>query len=493
MTIGLLQKKQLAHGNTRIHCDTLRLRPSDLQSMTTLTATRPQRKTKAKKSQFQKLWDKADRLQRKNTRLRNSLDGLVESAEKLVRPVEMEAAKADLPLLNKLLVMGQRKSLAQWERGVLDEWIKELVTSMQTFGIADDDLMNNIARYDAFRMGIELDDDADGASGTPYEQLSVQMQNLQKEAEAAAEQQRAEAEAEFNNLKDCVEEMIERMLDERLGPPPAADEVPFGTADMFADELDTELKKQIDEYNAKREALRKEIMDDLNNDLHDEFGGSPFDDDFGEDPFANPDFDFDTDYQHRGEDAFSDGDSRTNNAAPKIDNQTFHKMFRATAARLHPDREADPEKRLEKQRLMSELLSARKKGDLLTVFRMYQQYTDNSESFSKADEKQLVAALKLHIEQLEEEQEEIIYQSPMHCAAYHRFYDSSKKKQNAKIEEHLKEVRQGISASEKMTSTIKSLKTLKPWLEARYDHLRMSMLDELSGGFDLRDFDDIPY
>lgn len=460
-----------------MHCDTLRPQTTDFQSMTTLTATRPQKKARPKKSQFEKLWDKADRLQQKNTQLRNNLNGLVESAEKLVRPVERAAAEADLPLLNKLLVMGQRKSLAQWERGVLDEWIKDLVTNMQAFGITNDDLMNNIARYDAFRMGIELDDDADGTSGSAYEQLTVHMQNLQKEAKAAAERERAEVEAELDNLKDSMEEMVERILDERLGPPPAVDTAPFGTSDMFASELDTERNKLIDEYNAKRDALRKEIMDDLNDGLHDEFGGSPFDDDFGEDPFANPDFDFEPDAQDSND-----------NPAPKIDNQTFHKMFRATAARLHPDREADPEKRLEKQRLMSELLSARKKGDLLTVFRMYQQHTDNSESFSKADEKQLIAALKLHIEQLEQEQEEIIYQSPMHFATYHRFYDSSKKKQNAKIEKHLKEVRQGISDSEKMTGTIKSLKTLKPWLEARYDQLRMSMFDEFS-----RNFNDTPF
>ena len=449
--------------------------------MTTLTPTRSRSKAKQKKTQFQTLWDKADRLQRKNKELRNNLDGLVASAEQLVRPVEVEAARADLPLLNKLLVMGQRKSLAQWERGVLDEWIKDLITNAQAHGITDDDLMNNIARYDAFRLGIELDEDADGESGSAYEQLSVHMQNLQKEAEETAERERAETEAEFDNLKTRMEEFVEHVLDERLGPPPSSGDAPFGTSDMFASELDDAHKAQLDEYNAKRESLRKEIMDELNDDLYEEFGASPFDDDFSKDPFSDPDFDFEEDFQHPGN---ADADI----AAPKIDNQTFHKMFRATAARLHPDREADPEKRLEKQRLMSELLAARKKGDLLTVFKMYQEHTDNRESFSKADEKQLIKALKLHIEQLEEEQEAIILQSPMHFATYHRFYDRSKKKQQAKMEKHIREIQDGISDSEKMTGAIKSLKTLKPWLAARYDQLRMSMFDEFS-----RNFNDTPF
>lgn len=449
--------------------------------MSTLTATRPRSKAKPKKTQFQKLWDKADRLQRKNMQLRINLDGLVERAEKLVRPVELAAARADLPLLNKLLVMGQRKSLARWERDVLDEWIRDLITSMQTFGIADDDLLNSIARYDAFRLGIELDENPDGASGTPYEQLSDHMQNLQKEAEEAAERERAEAEADFDNLKNKMEELVEDILDERLGPPPKKDEPASGTPDIFQSELDAELEKQTDDYWVRRNALREEIINEFKEEMQEEFGGSPFDDEFAEDPFANPDFDFDTDYRH------STNDTAADNAAPKIDNQTFHKMFRATAARLHPDREANPEKRLEKQQLMAELLNARKKGDLLTVFKMYQEHTDNRESFSKADEKQLVKALNLHIEQLEQEQEEIIFQSPMHYATYHRFYDSSKKKQTARIEQHIDDVQKAMSASEKMTNAIRSLKTLKPWLEERYDSLRLSMLDEMSQRFDNRD------
>ena len=89
-------------------------------------------------------------------------------------------------------------------------------------------------------------------------------------------------------------------------------------------------------------------------------------------------------------------------------------MFRATAARLHPDREPDPEKRLEKQKLMADLLKARKKGDLLTVFKMYQQHTDNPESFSKADEKQLIEALEkipeyIHLYKLRKNFEQYIF------------------------------------------------------------------------------------
>ena len=436
--------------------------------MSNLTATGKSSKSKQKKSRFQKLWDKADRLQRQNEQLKSRLDGLVERTEQKVRPVEKEAAESDVPLLRKLLTMGQRKSLAKWERQVLDEWIKELITDMHLFGIADSELMDDIARYDAFRLGVELDESGDGESGTPYEQLSVHIQNMQHESEAAAERQRTETEAEFDSLKETMEDLIESILDERLGPPPSTDTPQSGTPDIFQSELDAELKKQADDYQARRDALREEIMNDLNEDMQDEFGASLFDDDFAEDPFTNPDFGFDDEYQDAG---------NNGSVAPKIDNQTFHKMFRATAAKLHPDREPDPQKRLEKQKLMADLLKARKKGDLLTVFKMYQQHTNNAESFSKADEKQLTEALSQHIEQLEEEKEGIIFQSPTHYSVYQRFYHASRKKQDQKIEQHIREVRKNISESARCFKTIKSLKTLKPWLEARYESFHFSAMN----------------
>ena len=450
--------------------------------MTSITATGKSGKSKPKKSRFQKLWDKADRLQRQNEQLKSRLDGLVERTEQKVRPVEKEAAESDVPLLRKLLTMGQRKSLAKWERQVLDEWIKDLVTDMQLFGIADSELMDDIARYDAFRLGIELDESADGESGTPYEQLSVHIQNMQRESEAAADRQRTETETEFDTLKDTMEDLVESILDERLGPPPSTNSSQSSTPDIFQGELDAELKKQADDYQARRAALREEIMNDLNEDLHDEFGASLFDDDFAEDPFTNPDFGFDDEYQDAG---------NNGSVAPKIDNQTFHKMFRATAAKLHPDREPDPQKRLEKQKLMADLLKARKKGDLLTVFKMYQQHTNNAESFSKADEKQLTEALSQHIEQLEEEKEGIIFQSPTHYSVYQRFYHASRKKQDQKIEQHIREVRKNISESARCFKTIKSLKTLKPWLEARYDSFHFSamngIMEEIMGDIDWND------
>jgi len=89
-----------------------------------LTASRNKPKAKRKQSRFQKLTEKADRLKRQNERLKSRLDELLEFADQKIRPLEKEAAEADLPLLRKLLTLGQRKSMTQWQRGVLDDWIR---------------------------------------------------------------------------------------------------------------------------------------------------------------------------------------------------------------------------------------------------------------------------------------------------------------------------------------------------------------------------------
>jgi hypothetical protein len=83
--------------------------------------------------------------------------------------------------------------------------------------------------------------------------------------------------------------------------------------------------------------------------------------------------------------------------APAITNQIFQRLFRSTAAKLHPDREPDPALRDVKQGLMSDLLKARKTGDVMTILELYQEYVDREQIFSKADEKQLITALEHQI------------------------------------------------------------------------------------------------
>jgi hypothetical protein len=148
-------------------------------------------------------------------------------------------------------------------------------------------------------------------------------------------------------------------------------------------------------------------------------------------------------------------------------------------------READPTLREAKQILMTNLLGARKKGDVMTVVEMYQQHVGGDTTFSKADEKELIAALEYQIAELDSEKLDVIEQSPLHAEIHKRFYSTSKKRVDDSIDKHLREVRRDKLEIEQQAGSIRSLKTLKPWLEKRYEE---EMLDSPFGRFG-QDFD----
>ena len=81
--------------------------------MTTLTTAKNNNRSKRKQSRFQKLSEKADRLKRQNEKLKSRLEELLEIAEQEIRPVEKQAAEAELPLLRKLLTLGQEN---KWDQ-----------------------------------------------------------------------------------------------------------------------------------------------------------------------------------------------------------------------------------------------------------------------------------------------------------------------------------------------------------------------------------------
>lgn len=361
------------------------------------------------------------------------------------------------PLLHKLLTLGQRKSLAQWQRVALDQCINELLQEMQHYALVDQILLDDMARYDAFRLGITLEDEE---IAPPAEQLMDIFKRQQEADEAAAKNMRDTRAARKQAAQEDAEQRVEHMLDRQLGPEPEPPENRLiKTEDLWQDELNQELEQQRAKYREARAALRKELLDELLEAIDQQFESDEMDSDEDEETF---DFNFDE------EGAYSDPEPIPPNA-PKITNQIFQRLFRSTAAKLHPDREPDAAIRQVKQSLIGDLLKARKKGDVMTLLALHQEYVGGHETRSKADEKQLVVALEHQVNELKTEKEHIAQQSPLHQMAYQRFYSPSKNKVDKAIAKHLAQVSQDKIDIELMAKDIRSLKTLKPWLEQRYD------------------------
>ena len=418
-------------------------------------------KPKLKPSTFQTLWSKASNLKRKNRELATRLDKLVTQIDKVITPKEHALLRSQIPLVTKLLDLGQRKSMTNWERETLHLWIRELVEPLYRFGLVDTEIKNSMARYDAFNLGINLEDDSKAA----HEELTEKQHQRETERAAAAEKHFDEMRQHYEKHRDALlkeaEREIERELDNLLGADPLTNKEAHTTIDMWAEELDDELSAQSKVYKEKRASLKAELMAEALSEIEDLFGDyadediEPWDDEFSSEfEFSRSDK---TDYPH---------DSK-NNKAEALSNEVFQKLFRATAGKLHPDRESDPEVRLEKQRLMTNLLKARKKFDIITILEMYETYVGQHTGFSSDDQQALTASLEKMLQELEGETEKIIYQSPKHAMAYQVFYNKDKKKVDAALQRRLHEIDGQSADTTVMIEEIRSLKTLKPWLEER--------------------------
>jgi len=244
--------------------------------MTQLTAAK---KTRTE-STFQTLWKRAEQYRQKNAAFRNELDALVQRVQTTVQPIEREAAEADKTLLYNLLKLGQRKSLTQWQRVELSQWIHELTEEMQHYSLIDPHLLDAIASYDAFAIGITLDDDADAP---PAEQLSEWLQREREEQEATNQAMQDDLAAEKKAAQQDAEHLVEQMLDQELGPEP---EPPASSAnysgDFWQEELNQEWEQLRTQYRSDRAALREELLKELLSSIERQFGDQEnhFDDEF---------------------------------------------------------------------------------------------------------------------------------------------------------------------------------------------------------------------
>ena len=152
-----------------------------------------------------------------------------------------------------------------------------------------------------------------------------------------------------------------------------------------------------------------------------------------------------------------------------VSDQVFKRIFRQTAAALHPDRETDAERRREKDALMSELLKARKEFDLVTMVRLHNEYANADSELSISDQKELEQVLCEYLVQQHQHRDEIIHRSPIHHIAYTDFYSKSATTVTRRINAHVRTIDERRSDLINFVEQVKTLKMLKEVLKERYD------------------------
>ncbi|NND93133.1 MAG: hypothetical protein HKN42_19915 [Granulosicoccus sp.] len=159
-----------------------------------------------------------------------------------------------------------------------------------------------------------------------------------------------------------------------------------------------------------------------------------------------------------------------------IDDSVFKRLFRQTAAALHPDKEHDAQLQVEKHELMSQLLKARKERDLISLLRLHERHAVADSSLSSADEKRLEGVLLQSIDEQHNRMDDIIRKSPMHYLAFSQFYDQQPSVVELNIASHLQQIDRKKHTMLDFVDEVRTLKRLKELLRERYDAYQSNWL-----------------
>ena len=80
---------------------------------------------------FEKLWREVKNQQRANAKLKNELAELHKTYHEIILPVEQLTEKPYTQLAQRLIVFFSRKSLTQWQRQELGQWILECIEHIE--------------------------------------------------------------------------------------------------------------------------------------------------------------------------------------------------------------------------------------------------------------------------------------------------------------------------------------------------------------------------
>jgi hypothetical protein len=156
-----------------------------------------------------------------------------------------------------------------------------------------------------------------------------------------------------------------------------------------------------------------------------------------------------------------------------MDNDWIKTLFRRAAQNLHPDREPDSEKRRFKQQRLSELLSARKENDILTMLKIYSEATDTQQIELAEKEMGVICdILEDQLNDLKLQQNSFIHSSPERHLVYELLYNKSSKKRQQALKQWQQELAQESEHNRDLVAYLRNLNNLKEILNERRSQRR---------------------
>lgn len=375
--------------------------------MSTLAETPSPAARQKPQSKFERLWKNAEKLAHENLDLEDQLDTLVLRMREELFPLEIQLGEAIRVLVHRQLDFAAKKSLLKWQRAELNDWLDVNLSELASLGLLDDVLHDRIAEQRANELDIDLDPDSDLSSA---EQLD----------------------AYFERDAELEREMYAEIRKTQGG----ATDTEF---DLDEDPLEAFMRKVRGEFE---ESLGPGATADL-------FGASD------EETLESP----------------HDGEHHSANTHTAIDDSVFKRIFRQTAAALHPDKVTDETLKQQHHELMSQLLLARKESDLITLIRLHEAHTSGPSELSSLDEKALENTLENYLYEQSEKRESIIFKSSLHHEAFDEYYGRKPASITRKINAHKKAILKSRDNLMSLTTELKTLKRLKEILSERYDDM----------------------
>lgn len=407
-----------------------------------LRKQKKKRKTSAPASRFNDALAKYQRIQRQNARFRDELDALVERVTPQIANVEKERINATIALSYTLIPFISKKSLPEYLRDELHDWIQENIAHIAANPFATENELDEI-----------------------YEHLNANMDALQ----------RANAEKFLHKLRKQghSEEEIEeagKVMD-AMNNAESFEEFMAACENIFGEDE----REATDAEEASEEPMEESFFTD------DMFG---FDDDlFANDTNEYQDQDDIDDWQHATDTAWDQHQRQLNQLLKK---SSITKLFRRIAKAIHPDLEPDPKLKEHKHQQMSQLIIARDEKDIALILQIYKEVIGElPDEFSSTDYESLTKLLNYKIEELRDQKNAILHENPRYQAYYEWFYAKNQQQEKRNIASYKKEVELNVTNYLLLSVEITSIKTLRPFLEERRQMHLMNRFD--------RDFGDIPF
>lgn len=414
--------------------------------MATLTAkprSKSQKNQQKKLTPFEKKWQTIEKQLQKNTTLQQQIAELFERFETDVLPVEQRYIESKVKQINHFISFIGRKTLAEYQRGMLVDMITKMIDDLDTNPFCGDDLVFELKKkiteaYNTF-YGIDEDEDEDDF-----------LENIDFSNNIFVKLDKTEDLAEAS-------EMIHEAFDGEK---------------TFSDE---QIKAFLADYGSLEEALDAHFTEQFA-DTDDEY-----DEELDEEFFK----------QFRHESAQQEPDK--SHLKRLFDSSELNKIYKMLANKLHPDKESDPQVKAEKSHLMGLLSKAKKQKDAFTLLQMLQTYLpEKAAEFDPNLCEAIIAMLNEKQKELEREYQRIPLDSGLAGMVWHKFGAKTKKSQDKNINDYLNYISMEINDNTEVAKQTSTVKQMKKFLQQLNDEMYFYDQDLLEiGPQNLADLEDL--